>query len=79
MKGQDPTLQIKTLDALRLAADEKRSVIADSGPCFEHPTPAVVVLNMSGSVIIRLIDAGLYVYRRNGEKRPWPPVKGSGH
>lgn len=53
--------KVMTLQRLHELQLEKRSVYS-SGPMLQKPKPAAVVINMSGQIILQLIQSGLYVY-----------------
>ena len=59
-------IQILTLQGLAVARTERRAVYCPSLPSCKKPKPAAWVINMNGSVILRMIDAGLYVYEKDG-------------
>ena len=52
--------QIKTLRALAKAALERRAVILSYG-CGRR-LPAAVVMNHQASYVLKLLDAGIYIY-----------------
>ena len=53
--------KIETLQRLHELKIEKRSVYS-SMPMLQKAKPAAVVINMSGQIILQLIQSGLYVY-----------------
>jgi hypothetical protein len=59
--------QITTLERLMELAKEKRSVSVTgyAWPFFKCK-PAAFVVNMSGSLIFRMIQSGMYLYEKNG-------------
>lgn len=61
MKGK----QIKTVEALAIAAENKRAVIGSHA--MEKPKPAIFALNMNCTVVLRHIRDGLFIYEK-GEK-----------
>jgi hypothetical protein len=62
---KDPRVgkQIKTLIDLQTASLLKMSVFSPRQNCmFAKPKPAAFAINMAGSVLLREISAGLFVY-----------------
>lgn len=59
--------KVTTLHQLRTLALSKKSVVTPHGGMLDKPKPASVVINMTGLVILGLIDRGLYVYQPNKE------------
>lgn len=55
--------QIKTLEDLAAARDQKRAVIGEAYPVSHH-LPAVVVMNMPATVVYEFIKVGLYIYKK---------------
>ena len=63
--------QIRTLQDLRKARDERRSVRIHSVDRFSNwntPRPAAFVLNLSGEIILRLIETGLYIHQPKSKR-----------
>lgn len=58
MKGQP----ILSLDGLEYAVKNKKAVTCP-GTNMSGPIPAAFLMNMSGTIIIRLIKRGLYIYK----------------
>ena len=54
--------QVETLKRLKELRDEKRAVFCPSFPAFSKRIPAAFVINMSGTIIERMMSAGLFVY-----------------
>ena len=54
---------ILTLDGLMAAVKHKKAVFCPALPCFNHHMAAAFLINMSGTIIYRVIDAGLFVYK----------------
>jgi hypothetical protein len=57
--------QIKTLHQLAKAASERRAVTLSLG--WNRRVPAAVVLNHQAGYVLKLIDAGIFIY--NGKRR----------
>ena len=57
MKGEI----VNTLHHIAQLAESKRSLCTIGG-MLNKPKPAAVIINMSGQVILQLIQKGLYVY-----------------
>lgn len=59
-------LNLQALDALMRA---RRSVVCPTSPCWCRPRPAAFVIQLTGEIILRLIQAGLYVYEKPAKVR----------
>ncbi len=57
--------KVNTLQQLNRFAGKKKAVICPMLKSFNKPIPAVVILNMQGTLILRLFEIGLFVYKRN--------------
>lgn len=57
--------QIKTLHQLAKAAENRKAVISGGWYLPMKPMPAAVLINMTGSVILKVLNNGLYIYERN--------------
>lgn len=57
--------QIKTLHQLAKAAAERRAVVCSIGS--RTRVPAAVVMNHQAGYVLKLLDAGIYLY--NGKRR----------
>ena len=57
--------QIKTLHQLAKAASERRAVTLNYG--HRGRVPAAVVMNHQAGYVLKLLDAGIYLY--NGKRR----------
>jgi hypothetical protein len=63
-----PTEKITSLERLRELAIEKRSITTNwASPHFKCK-PAAFVLNMTGSIIQKMFDCGMYVYKKEEKK-----------
>lgn len=56
--------QVTTLARLRDLAYAKRCVIVPQSPVWCKPRPAAFMLNVSGGVLLRLMERGMFVYTR---------------
>ena len=57
--------RIYSLAALNAAAESRRSVICPSQMDLTHrPFPAAFVIQRPGCVILRYLNAGLYIYEK---------------
>jgi len=65
IKPENKGKQIKTLDALVKAVEDKRAVFTDSFGMLHNPRPAAWVINLSGAIISRIIINGLYIYKKD--------------
>lgn len=54
--------QIKTLERLQLSVLNRRSVFVPNSNAWQKPRPAAFVINLAGSVILRLFACGMYEY-----------------
>lgn len=61
--------RVSSLHQLARLADERRAVVAP-GTWLMRPQPAARILRRSAETVLGLLDAGLYVYRRQGETEP---------
>jgi hypothetical protein len=59
--------RVKTVEHLLILANERQSV---AHPNWSRPIPAVVVMNMAASLVVRLLPK-LTVYAKK-ERKPWP-------
>jgi hypothetical protein len=55
---------IDSLAALCEAVKKKKSVICPVSPCFNIPLPAAFIQNMQGVRIMKLIEMGLFIYKK---------------
>lgn len=60
-------MKIKTLKQLKAAADSKKSVVC-AGMFGGKRMPAAFVMNMSASIVFRMIESGIYVYKPQPRK-----------
>lgn len=56
--------RVTTLGQLRDLAYAKRAVVVPSTVCWAAPRPAAFMLNVSGGVLLRLMERGMFVYER---------------
>jgi hypothetical protein len=56
--------QMFTLSDLILAAEDKESVVCPASYSWRKPKPAAVVINLSGLIIYRLLNRGIYIYEK---------------
>ena len=64
MLGGMAMTRVKTLEQLDALAKERRSVVVPDCYCWFRPRPAAFVINLSGSVLVRLFSRGMYVYEK---------------
>ena len=57
-------LRIESLAALESARRNRRAVICPSLRCFSKPKPAAFIINLSGEIILRLMEAGMFLYEK---------------
>lgn len=58
----DPN-RIATLFEIELAAENKRALVSKG--CFgNRPKPAAVWMNLAGTIILRSIKSGLFIYTK---------------
>lgn len=60
--------QINTVQELRAAALDRKSVTCPSMRCFSGPIPAAWAINFIGVLLARLFDAGLFIYEKKNRK-----------
>lgn len=67
--------QVKSLDDLWEAVSKRQSVFAPSLEWFRSPRPAAFVMNYQGNTLRRILDAGLWIYKKpnyaGGGNAPW--------
>lgn len=62
--------QIKTLEGLRRAALDRKSVIVPNAehvrfsPPWNKPKPAAFMINLSGHILVHLFGIGMYIYKK---------------
>jgi hypothetical protein len=66
--------QITTLDDLRKAARDRKSLYCCEGGVFSRPSPAAWFYNMQAWWVHRWLDRGLYIYKPK-PKRSWFKTK----
>lgn len=55
---------VKTLRELKQLAVKRRSVVCPKLHAWSQRKPAAFIMNLQGEVILRLLNSGLYVYRK---------------
>lgn len=63
-------VRLESLSDLAELRDCARAVICPTIRGFSHYLPAAWVINLQGTLILRLMNAGLYVYEKKGSPRP---------
>lgn len=64
--------RIRSLKALAKAVEERRAVICPRyrwAGAWHRPQPAAWVIHLPACQVLRMIDAGLYLYERPAQKR----------
>ncbi|HYF37537.1 MAG TPA: hypothetical protein VD994_19705 [Prosthecobacter sp.] len=56
--------KINTLSDLHAACEQRKAVVVPSHAAWKKPKPAVFIMNLSGSVLHRLMRAGMFIYTR---------------
>lgn len=56
--------QIKTLNQLYKAAIEKKAVFCPTARGFDTHIPAAFIINLQGVKILRLLNLGMFVYKK---------------
>jgi len=59
---------ITTLQELRDCSIRKKSVIVPSLHCWSKPRPAAVVINLQGSIIVKMFECGIFEYKKEAKK-----------
>ena len=68
-------IRVRSLSDLVVFAENHYAIVTPHG-CFRRPCPAAWVLNMTGGVIHRLIQSGMFVYEpKPKEEKKWPQKK----
>jgi len=49
---------------IRKASLERKALICPSSNAFKGPTPAAVIINQQGLVLLRLLQHGLFIYEK---------------
>lgn len=60
MKGRP----VATLDGLEYAVKNRQSVFVPGSPVWGKPKPAAFMIHLSGVILYRLFNVGMYVYRK---------------
>ncbi|MDI9430465.1 MAG: hypothetical protein QM570_01950 [Planctomycetota bacterium] len=68
--GTEKPTRITTLAELSRLVTSKRSVVVPTRIWAAKPIPAAVVINMTGTIIMGMFKAGMYLYepKRKGAK-----------
>jgi len=67
--------QLFTLEDIDKAMRDRRAVVCPkSHAAFKGPTPAAVIINQQGGVILRLLRLGLFIYKKK-EKKPFTIIQ----
>jgi hypothetical protein len=59
--------QIKNLNELWIAAQNKRAVHVPSLFCYKKASPAAWVIHFSGEILLKLFNEGMFIY--NSKKK----------
>lgn len=59
--------RITNLDELKLMVDGKKSVVCPTSCGFCRPKPAAFIINLSGAILLRLFNTGMYIYEKMPE------------
>ena len=62
-------IRVYSLWDLKSLVSQKRSVVCPTWVGFMRPRPAAFVMNMTGDVLLRMFDDGMYVYEKV-ERKP---------
>ena len=62
---------ITNLYELQNAVHKKRSVFCPHYYVFRNPIPAAFVINLSGQMILNLINEGIYLYKKTKGEKKW--------
>jgi len=60
--------RINGLEELQQAALNRRAVVIPHSWVWRKPKPAAVIINLPGSVLIRLFNMGIYLYEKQINK-----------
>jgi len=61
--------KVETVSRMMELAKERRAVFCPSKPAFSGRVPAAFIINMSFTIVARLMEAGLYVYEKKEKKQ----------
>lgn len=56
--------RIRTLQALKNAADARKAVVIPKYWGWSKPRPAAFMFNLQGPVLLRLFESGMFIYER---------------
>lgn len=56
--------RIRTFEELAAMADERRSIVWHP---WKKPKPASFVMHMTGAVILKMLESGIYLYHKKEE------------
>lgn len=57
-------IKVSTLEDLWKAVEYHKAVVCPDSPCFNKPRPAAVIINLQGTLILRLFQLGMYIYEK---------------
>ena len=60
--------KIRTLEDLRDVVSSRRSVVVPEYRVWDKPRPAAFVINLSGQILLSLMNKGMYVYESEESK-----------
>lgn len=60
--------KIRTLEDLRVAVSARRAVFVPGYSVWKNPRPAAFVINMSGTMILRMIRKGMFLYEKESSE-----------
>lgn len=62
-------MRIRTLKGLRWAALHRKAVICPDDMSKQKPIPAAWLINLPGTVLVRLLKKGIYVYYKKEKNK----------
>jgi len=61
--------QIYSLHELDRAIKKKKAVFCPNSHTFKKSVPAAFIINMPGTIILRLFNMGLFIYEKNKKEK----------
>jgi hypothetical protein len=64
--------KVESLWQLSKAVEARKSVVVPTWSPFSKRRPAAFVMNLQGTVIMQMLNAGMYIYEKPENKAPKP-------
>ena len=59
---------VRTLEYLRYLALNRKAVYVPTHGAYRNPRPAAWIINLQGTVLVRLFEKGMFVYEPQNKK-----------